>query len=149
MGYQGNFIAHLPGHLLYLTAAIFLALVSFNTPLLKSFYFLKATYSQGANAGDVSFGTLGYCLNRSGGEVCTGPQIGYEIVEGFGDYVRGLIRRRFHGNGTDLNSIFGIDGEGLIKIPAAIGKYLTYVLVLHIVGEYSSSSRFMRYDYPT
>jgi hypothetical protein len=69
--------------------------------------------------------------------------------EGFGDYVRGLIRRRFHGNGTDLNSIFGIDGEGLIKIPAAIGKYLTYVLVLHIVGEYSSSSRFMRYDYPT
>jgi hypothetical protein len=79
MGYQGNFIAHLPGHLLYLTAAIFLALVSFNTPLLKSFYFLKATYSQGANAGDVSFGTLGYCFNRSGGEVCTGPKIGYEI----------------------------------------------------------------------
>jgi hypothetical protein len=64
-------------------------------------------------------------------------------------YARGLIRRRSHGNGTDLNSIFGIDGEGLIKIPAAIGKYLTYVLVLHIVGEYSSSSRFMRYDYPT
>jgi hypothetical protein len=81
MGYQGNFIAHLPGHLLYLTSAIFLVLVSFNTPLLKSFYFLKATYSQGANAGDVSFGTLGYCFNRSGGEVCTGPQVGYEIGE--------------------------------------------------------------------
>lgn len=36
---------------------------------------------------------------------------------------------------VDLNSIFGIDGEGLIKIPAAIGKYLTYVLILHIVGK--------------
>jgi hypothetical protein len=71
------------------------------------------------------------------------------VFGGFGVYARGLIRRRSHGNGTDLNSIFGIDGEGLIKIPAAIGKYLTYVLVLHIVGEYSSLPRFIRHDYPT
>lgn len=69
-------------------------------------------------------------------------------VGDLGVYARGLIRRRSHGNGTDLNSIFGIDGEGLIKIPVAIGKYLTYVLVLHIIGEYSSLFRFIRYDHP-
>jgi hypothetical protein len=79
MGYASNFIAHLPAYLLYLTATVFLALAALNTPLLKSFYFLKATYTTGANAGEVSFGTLGYCFNRAGSEICTGPKIGYQI----------------------------------------------------------------------
>lgn len=89
MGYRGNFIAHLPGHILYLTTAIFLALVAFNTPLLKSFYFLRATYTVGQNSGEVSFGTLGYCVLRTGGEVCTGPKIGYELGKSCVSCLRG------------------------------------------------------------
>jgi len=34
-----------------------------------------------------------------------------------------------------LNSIFNLDSGSLISIPDAVGKYLTYVLILHVVGE--------------
>ncbi|KAJ9094204.1 hypothetical protein QFC20_006937, partial [Naganishia adeliensis] len=61
---------------------VLLALVSFNTPLLKSLYFLKANYA-GFSA---TFGTLGYCT--TGGNAvtngttvdangCVGPTVGY------------------------------------------------------------------------
>ena len=79
MGYQSNFIAHLPATLLFLTSTVFLALSALNTPLIKSLYFLKATYTTGSNAGEVSFGTLGFCFERGAGESCTGPKIGYQI----------------------------------------------------------------------
>lgn len=66
-----------PGTLLSLAAAIILALVSFNTPLLKSQYFLTATYDSSSISGTLKLGTLGYCLDSN----CTGPTVGYEFGE--------------------------------------------------------------------
>ena len=45
---------------------------------------------------------------------------------------------------VDLNSIFNLDTGSLISIPDAVGKYLTYVLILHVVGEFRSSSAHRR-----
>lgn len=70
-----------PGTLLLLVCTALLAVVSFNTPLLKSLYFLKATYSSGRYSGTVTLGTLGYCLDTSGTVTCTGPKVGYEFSE--------------------------------------------------------------------
>jgi hypothetical protein len=70
-----------PGTLLCLAATILLAIVSFNTPLLKSLYFLSATYSSGDYAGTLNLGTLGYCLTYQGTETCVGPTVGYEFSE--------------------------------------------------------------------
>ncbi|GMK58284.1 hypothetical protein CspeluHIS016_0503160 [Cutaneotrichosporon spelunceum] len=103
--------ARLPGVILLLAAVILLALVSFNTPLLKTFYFLQATFSSGQYKGDLRLGTLGYCATGDINE-CVGPQVGYSF---------------------DLNTVLNIP-KSLINIPAAVSKYLTYVLVLHIVG---------------
>jgi hypothetical protein len=71
-----------PGTVLCLVATALLAVVSFNTPLLKSLYFLQATFSSGQYSGTLRLGTLGYCLN----DVCQGPQVGYE----FGAYSSSL-----------------------------------------------------------
>lgn len=68
-----------PGTLLSLIATVLLALVSFNTPLLKSIYFLQANFSSGQYAGTLRLGTLGYCLDAGGGEQCTGPTVGYSF----------------------------------------------------------------------
>jgi len=68
-----------PGTLLSLAAAILLALVSFNTPLLKPLYFLQATFSTGTDAGTLNLGTLGFCLTQQGTTTCTGPTVGYEF----------------------------------------------------------------------
>lgn len=70
-----------PGTLLCLAATILLAIVSFNTPLLKSLYFLSATYSSGQYAGTIQLGTLGYCLNYQGTQTCTGPTVGYSFSQ--------------------------------------------------------------------
>lgn len=70
-----------PGTLLCLAATILLAIVSFNTPLLKSLYFLSASYSSGQYAGTLKLGTLGYCLDENGSETCVGPTVGYEFSE--------------------------------------------------------------------
>jgi len=70
-----------PGTILCLAATALLAVVSFNTPLLKSLYFLSATYSSGENAGTLTLGTLGYCLMNGGKTSCTGPTVGYEFSE--------------------------------------------------------------------
>jgi hypothetical protein len=70
-----------PGTLLCLAATILLVIVSFNTPLLKSLYFLSASYSSGQYAGTLKLGTLGYCLDENGSETCVGPTVGYEFSE--------------------------------------------------------------------
>ncbi|WVQ99916.1 hypothetical protein IAU59_007059 [Kwoniella sp. CBS 9459] len=100
-----------PGTLMCLIATALLAVVSFNVPLLKSLKFLHASYSSGDYSGTLDLGTLGYCRTlASGGETCVGPQVGYEF---------------------DPNSVFGVT---LFDIPEAITKYLTYVLILHVVA---------------
>jgi hypothetical protein len=68
-----------PGTILSLGATIILALVSFNTPLLKSLYFLEARFSSGQYAGTLRLGTLGYCLDTGSGESCVGPTVGYSF----------------------------------------------------------------------
>ena len=70
-----------PGTILCLAATALLAVVCFNTPLLKSLYFLHATFSSGEYSGDLFLGTLGYCLNDNGASSCVGPTIGYEFSE--------------------------------------------------------------------
>lgn len=68
-----------PGFLATLVATGLLAAVSFNTPFLKSVYFLKATMVVDKVNGAVTFGTLGYCLEISGNVTCSKPSIGYEL----------------------------------------------------------------------
>ncbi|WRT68337.1 uncharacterized protein IL334_005313 [Kwoniella shivajii] len=99
-----------PGTLACLIATALLAVVSFNTPMLKSLNFLSASYSSGQYSGTLTLGTLGFCHTLSGTETCTGPQVGYEF---------------------DPNDVFGVT---VFDIPEAITKYLTYILILHIVG---------------
>lgn len=70
-----------PGTVLCLAATVLLAVTSFNTPLLKSLYFLEARFSAGEYSGTLHLGTLGYCLN----DVCQGPQVGYEFSESLHD----------------------------------------------------------------
>ncbi len=72
--------ARLPGVILLLAAVVLLALVSFNTPLLKNFYFLQATFSSGEFKGTLRLGTLGFCTTGSANE-CVGPQVGYSFGE--------------------------------------------------------------------
>lgn len=64
-----------PGLLLIIAAVVLLALVSFNTPLLKQLYFLEAKFEDY----DLKLGTLGYCLDTGGKASCQGPQVGYEF----------------------------------------------------------------------
>lgn len=65
----------LPGLLLIIAAVVLLALVSFNTPLLKQLYFLEAKFEDYI----LKLGTLGYCLDTAGKVTCQGPQVGYEF----------------------------------------------------------------------
>ncbi|KAK4688989.1 hypothetical protein P7C73_g1124, partial [Tremellales sp. Uapishka_1] len=99
-----------PGTILCLGATVLLAIVSFNTPLLKSQYFLSATYSSGTYDGTIQLGTMGYCLAEAGSTSCVGPTIGYEF---------------------DPNTIFNVS---TFDIPTVVTKYLTYTLVLHLVA---------------
>lgn len=145
MGTRSNLVAELPSLVLYIATTVLLALVSFNTPILKSLYFLQATYTDGAIKGRGTFGTLGYCYDYDfnsneasrGGQKCSNVQLGYELG-GFKPYgeclelgkIALLTSPKLYT--IDLNNMFGIDS---INIPTAVSKYLTYVLVLHIVGE--------------
>ncbi|ORY35459.1 SUR7/PalI family-domain-containing protein [Naematelia encephala] len=99
-----------PGVLLLMVTTALLAVVSFNTPLLKSLYFLQATYSSGDYDGTLKLGTLGFCLESGGSTNCTGPTVGYEF---------------------NPNTLLGVTS---FDIPEAITKYLTYTLVIHIVA---------------
>ena len=68
-----------PGFLVTLIATVLLAIVSFNVPYLKSVYFLKASLSVEGLSGNLTLGTLGYCMELSNGTTCSKPSIGYEL----------------------------------------------------------------------
>ncbi|KAJ9103112.1 hypothetical protein QFC21_002534 [Naganishia friedmannii] len=96
---------------------VLLAVVTFNTPYLKSLNFLQAKYS----GFEATFGTLGYCTTggtavtgTTNGTVngCVGPKIGYQF---------------------DPDTIFGLSNS-LFDIPTVVTKYLTYVLFLHAIA---------------
>ncbi|TDL28338.1 pali-domain-containing protein [Rickenella mellea] len=101
-----------PGFIVTLTATILLAVVSFNVPLLKSIYFLKASFSTGSDTGVITFGTLGYCLQLNNGTTCSKPSVGYQF---------------------NPNNLLG-DSISFAQIPTVVVKWITYALVLHIVA---------------
>lgn len=70
-----------PGFLVTLVATVLLAVVSFCVPYLKSVYFLKASVSVSGISGNITFGTLGYCLELTNGTTCSSPKVGYELGE--------------------------------------------------------------------
>ena len=112
-----------PGTLLCLAATIILAIVSFNTPLLKTLYFLQANYSSGQYAGTLQLGTLGFCLNFQGTQNCTGPTVGYEFSKSLESSSLWLT--------ADPNQLLGVT---LFDIPTTITHYLTYTLILHVIA---------------
>lgn len=67
--------ATFPGVLMITAATVLLVLVTCNTPLLKSFYFFRATFQDQ----EMKLGTLGYCITDGSGTNCVGPQIGYSL----------------------------------------------------------------------
>lgn len=95
-----------PALFLSLGVTILLALVSFNTPILKSFYFLSATYTDGSIDGSIKLGTMGYCWeyafenveSMAGGMNCTGPTIGYQFGKS-----RGFINSGRSGEGCKFD----------------------------------------------
>ena len=68
-----------PGFLVTLIATGLLAVVSFNVPILKSIFFLKATITIDSTEGSIILGTLGYCLNLPNNQTCSKPSVGYEL----------------------------------------------------------------------
>ncbi|KAH9944276.1 pali-domain-containing protein [Epithele typhae] len=100
-----------PGFLVTLIATILLAVVSFNVPIIKSIYFLKATMTVNGVTGSVLLGTLGYCLDLPNNQTCSSPSVGYQL---------------------DINDLLG-NNTG-IEIPEVVVKWITYALVLHIVA---------------
>ncbi|KAI0639533.1 SUR7/PalI family-domain-containing protein [Trametes polyzona] len=100
-----------PGFLVTLIASGLLAVVSFNVPILKSVFFLKASVAIGGSTESITFGTLGYCLTLPNGTTCSKPSVGYEL---------------------DVNALLGDNTP--IKIPSVLVKWVTYALVLHIVA---------------
>ncbi|KAI0801141.1 SUR7/PalI family-domain-containing protein [Fomes fomentarius] len=100
-----------PGFLVTLIATILLAVVSFNVPVLKSMYFLKATVNNNNAHIEVTLGTLGYCLETNNNQTCSKPAVGYEL---------------------DVNGLLG--NKLPIEIPQVLVKWITYALVLHIVA---------------
>lgn len=60
----------------------------------------------------ITFGTLGYCLEFANTVNCSKPSVGYEL---------------------DINSLVG-DKLSNFQIPQVAVKWITYALVLHIVG---------------
>ncbi|KAJ7455949.1 SUR7/PalI family-domain-containing protein [Mycena galericulata] len=100
-----------PGFVLTTVATALLAVVSFCVPYFKSVFFLKAAISSNGVSGTITFGTLGYCIEVNSNTTCSKPSVGYEL---------------------DIN---GLVGDSLpIQIPDVVVKWLTYVLVLHIVA---------------
>ncbi|KAJ7837427.1 hypothetical protein B0H14DRAFT_3109776 [Mycena olivaceomarginata] len=79
--------------------------------LAVSVYFLKADLSVSGISGSITFGTLGYCVELNNGTTCSKPSVGYEL---------------------DINGLVGNDLP--IQIPNVVVKWLTYVLVLHIMA---------------
>jgi SUR7/PalI family len=103
-----------------------LILVSVSVPVDKSFYFLQAQFSASVNtltlAGTATLGMWGYCIDTSGVPSqfggnslrCSNATLGYQI---------------------DANALFGVNVSSFINIPNSVVKPLTYVLILHPIGE--------------
>ncbi|KAL7417568.1 SUR7/PalI family-domain-containing protein [Mrakia frigida] len=108
-----------PGTILTAASTVLLALASFSTPLLKSLYFFKASFSSSSISGVLTLGTLGFCLVQDGTTTCSSPSVGYDL---------------------DLNAILGVT---IIDIPEVAAKWITYVLVLHIVALGLSAGAFV------
>lgn len=68
-----------PGTVLTLASTVCLALASFCVPMLKSLYFLKANLASTAFTGELTLGTLGYCLLKDGSTTCSSPSVGYNL----------------------------------------------------------------------
>lgn len=68
-----------PGFIVTLIATALLAVVSFSVPYFKSVYFLQASLADQGITGNVTFGTLGYCLHFQSNTTCSSPKIGYEL----------------------------------------------------------------------
>ncbi|OSD03191.1 pali-domain-containing protein [Trametes coccinea BRFM310] len=100
-----------PGFLVTLIATALLAVVSFNVPIIKSVFFLKASVTISGQTESIVFGTLGYCLTLPSGTTCSKPSVGYQL---------------------DVNALLGDNTP--IKIPTVLVKWITYALVLHIVA---------------
>jgi len=103
-----------PGFLITLAATVCLVVVCFSVPWFKTVYFLQVSLAVENMSGDVTFGTLGYCMELPGNTTCTSPKIGYQF------------------DPAQLNQLLGLDGA--IQIPSLFVSWLTYPLVLHIVG---------------
>ena len=70
-----------PGFLISLAATLCLAVIFQSVPFLKSVYFVKVNVSTDSCHGDITLGTLGYCLNlcHNNGTTCSKPSVGYVL----------------------------------------------------------------------
>ncbi|PPQ77035.1 hypothetical protein CVT25_014852 [Psilocybe cyanescens] len=100
-----------PGFIVTLVATILLAVVSFCVPYFKTIFFLKASITVDNISGNITFGTLGYCLELSNGTTCSKPSIGYEL---------------------DINGLVG--NKLPVEIPQVVVKWITYALFLHVIA---------------
>jgi hypothetical protein len=61
-------------------ATILLLLVSVSAPIWHKLAFLKVTIGGSHGTSTLSFGNWGYCLLQTGGDVCSGRSIGYDMA---------------------------------------------------------------------
>ncbi|KAM0751722.1 pali-domain-containing protein [Meredithblackwellia eburnea MCA 4105] len=107
-----------PGTVVVLAGTILLVLVSVSVPLLKSIYFLSASFdatvgSTSVSSGQITLGVWGYCAASS----CSNATLGYTL--------------------SNFDEVFGVSGiaaEIPSSVTSALTKWLTYVLVLHPVA---------------
>jgi len=117
-----------PGFLVTLVATILLAIVCFSVPYVKSVFFLRASLAVEGLSGNITFGTLGYCLHLSNGTTCTKPHLGYELGT-----ILVVLQLHWHSSSfADINQLVGNNTN--INIPQVVVKWVTYALVLHIIA---------------
>lgn len=119
-----------PGFIVTLVATVLLAVVVFCVPYFKSIYFLKASVTVQNVTGNITFGTLGYCIELPGNTTCSKPSIGYEL--GQFSYQGITVGKIFISSYVDIN---GLVGNGLpVQIPQVVVKWITYLLFLHVIA---------------
>ena len=119
-----------PGFLTTLVGTVLLAIVSFSVPYFHSVFFLKASLAAEGQTGEITFGTLGYCVILNSSTTCSNASIGYELGESFNPGL--LCFRSYNVILSDINKLVGNDLP--IQIPQVVVKWITYALVLHIVA---------------
>ena len=118
-----------PGFLTTLSGTVLLIVVTFCVPYFKSVYFLKASVNTNGVSGSITLGTLGYCLEFPGNTTCSKASIGYQFGECIsfqGSYQ--ILILYFE----DPNKLLGDNTQ--VQIPQVVVKWLTDVLVLHLVA---------------